>query len=402
MAKLISIFLNSAGVSIDSRLAAGKMFFALRGVRDGNDFAEDALRAGAVCAVVDRADVAARDERMILVDDTLTALQNMARVHREGLGIPIVAITGSNGKTTTKELTAAVLSKKYRVRATTGNLNNHIGVPLTLLSMSPETEVGIVEMGANHCGEIAALCAIAEPNYGLITNIGRAHLEGFGGEEGIRRGKGELYDWLVGNNGVALVRSTDAVLRAMVEERVGLNVEWYEDLEFDNENLVGRYNIYNMSAAAAAGRLLGVGDDDIRDAIESYVPSNLRSQRVEVAHDTTIVADCYNANPSSMELSLESFAALEDRRAKLLILGDMLELGAWSREEHRKVVEAAEKIGETWLVGNNFASVGDTHRHFKNSDELLDYLACNPIRDRLVLLKGSNGVGLNRVIDGFV
>ncbi|MBQ1205087.1 MAG: UDP-N-acetylmuramoyl-tripeptide--D-alanyl-D-alanine ligase, partial [Alistipes sp.] len=305
MTALYELYLKHPSISTDTRrIAPDSLFFALRGASfDGNRFAADALAKGAVAAIVDDPSVAV-DERYIVVKDTLRALQELAHEHRTALGIPILAIAGSNGKTTTKELVSRVLAEKFRIYATRGNLNNHIGVPLTLLAMTSETEFGIVEMGASACGEIARLCEIADPDFGILTNVGRAHLEGFGGEEGVRRGKGELYDYLTQYEGVAFLREEDETLRSMAEERTTLQAEYYSEREAEGieHHLEGIYNRYNVAAAAAIGRYFCIEEEAVRRAIGSYLPDNNRSQREERATNTLII-DCYNANPSSMQAS---------------------------------------------------------------------------------------------------
>lgn len=374
------------------------MFFALHGDRfDGNTYAADALGKGAAYAVVDNAETAT-DSRYIVVEDTLAALQQLAAHHRRVIGSTILAITGTNGKTTTKELVAAVLSRRHKVAATAGNLNNHIGVPLTLLAMR-EGDFGVVEMGASAVGEIAALCDIAAPDYGLITNIGRAHLEGFGGAEGVRRAKGELYDYLAAHGKTAFVRAADSVLMEMARERSGLRVHEYADEVFES-SLVGEYNIPNIAAAIAIGHEFGVPEDEIRAAITSYVPSNNRSQRIETEHNILIM-DCYNANPSSMRAAIESFAG------DTVILGDMAELGAYSDTEHEAIVAllVEHKIKEAYLVGPHFA---DAVRHlptvpgmqvetFPDTGALIKYLHDNSLHGRTILVKGSRSVGLERI-----
>ena len=314
MSSLYELYLRHPRISTDSRrIEPDSVFFALRGASfDGNRFAADALEKGAAYAVVDdpslpntRPDKA---DRLIVVDDALQTLQALAREHRRELGLPILTITGSNGKTTTKELVSRVLAEKYEVYATRGNLNNHIGVPLTLLAMTRDVEFGIVEMGASACGEIALLCSIAEPNYGIVTNIGRAHLEGFGGPEGVRRGKGELYDWLARTGGRVFVPANDPVLMSMAAERETLAAECYPTTLADGveHHLEGDYNRFNVAAAVAVGRYFGVDDERIRYAVGSYRPDNHRSQKIRTGQNTLIL-DCYNANPSSMQASLVNF-----------------------------------------------------------------------------------------------
>ena len=361
MSELYDIFREHPHISTDTRnIGADSIFFALRGATfDGNRFAAEALDKGAAYAVVDDP-AAVTDERMVLVGDTLGALQELAREHRRRLAIPILAISGSNGKTTTKELVSRVLAERFEVYATRGNLNNHIGVPLTLLAMTRDTQFGVVEMGASACGEIALLASIAEPNYGILTNIGRAHLEGFGGPEGVRRGKGELYDYLAAHGGTAFVPEADPTLGEMAAERPALKsvrcpLDGADGIE---SHLEGAYNRANIAAAAAVGRYFGVPEERIRAAIAGYRPDNNRSQRVVTGRNTLIV-DCYNANPSSMRASVENFLGepLDGRTQRIFILGDMLELGAWSEEEHRAIaaLAAGDPAARLMLVGGEFA-----------------------------------------------
>ena len=400
--RLYSHFCEHPHISTDTRhIEPDSIFFALRGTSfDGNRFAADALAQGAVCAVVDDPVVAATDSRMLLVDDTLQALQNLAREHRRALGIPIIAIAGSNGKTTTKELVSRVLAERYTVYATRGNLNNHIGVPLTLLSMTSEIQLGVVEMGASACGEIARLTAIAEPDYGLLTNIGRCHLEGFGGPEGVRRGKGELFDFLDDTGGWAFVRADDPVLTEMAAEHPRLHAERYDTSIADGfeSRLEGDYNRFNIAAAVVVGR------------------------RFETQRNTLIV-DCYNANPSSMRASIENFQKipLGSRSQRVLILGDMLELGEWSQQEHTEIIRLALSAEDVHihLVGNEFARAyaamaestqqGDT-RHPKSEPqqkitlypsraELIKALSNAPLSNTLILIKGSHSIGLEQSIE---
>lgn len=408
--QLYNHFCNHPTISTDTRrIERGSIFFALRGASfDGNTFAIEALKSGAAYAVIDSEDMFAKGgeyrERLILVDDVLTTLQELARHHRRALSIKILAITGSNGKTTTKELLSRVLLQKYKhLYATKGNLNNHIGVPLTLLSMDHTTDFGVVEMGASSCKEIELLCSIAEPNYGIITNVGRAHLGGFGGEAGVRRGKGELLDWLQKHNGVAFIPSENETIISMAQERDGLQFVEYRYSLSDGvtHHLEGEYNRFNVAAAVAVGREFGV--EGIEEAIASYIPENNRSQRVESQYNT-IIWDCYNANPSSMQVALENFTKEEfsNRNGKVLILGDMFELGEWSKEEHRRVIDLALRSGSTriYLVGKNFGSAlnqDDMVTHFNTRDELEIELKDHPIRGCAILVKGSRGVGLENI-----
>ncbi len=410
---LYNSFLGSTGVTTDSRkIEVGALFFALHGASfDGNDYAIAALEQGASAAVIDREDILEANpdyaERLILVDDTLQALQALAQEHRRRLAIPIIAIAGSNGKTTTKELVSRVLAEKFDVSTTKGNLNNHIGVPLTLLSMTEATEFGVVEMGASAQGEIALLCSIAEPNYGILTNIGLSHLEGFGGVEGIRKGKVELFDHLDQNGGRAFVAEEDKVLCEMACEREDLAVEYYSRSigEGFRSNLTGDYNRYNIAAAVEIGRYFGVADERIAEAILSFSPDNNRSQAVKTERNQLVV-DCYNANPSSMEVALDNIATMEAEH-KVLILGDMLELGKWSEEAHCNILRKADKVAaKIILVGGEFAkafvAVGEElqadYALYPTTAEALIALDNEPISGALVLLKGSRGIKLEQLV----
>ena len=412
--RLYTAFGNSTGVTTDSRkIEEGAMFFALHGASfDGNDYAIQSLEKGASVAVIDRADILEANpdhaDDLILVEDTLEALQALAREHRRELAMPIIAIAGSNGKTTTKELVSRVLAERFEVTTTKGNLNNHIGVPLTLLSMTNETEFGVVEMGASAQHEIELLCSIAEPNYGILTNIGLSHLEGFGGVEGIRKGKGELFDYLDENGGRAFVPQEDATLCDMVVEREDLAVEYYTRTiaEGFKSNLTGDYNRYNIAAAVAVGRYFDITDERIAEAILSFTPDNNRSQAVKTEHNSLVV-DCYNANPSSMEVALDNISTMEAKR-KVLILGDMLELGEWSEEAHCNILRKADKVaGEIILVGKEFAAahaiVGkeleSKYALYPTTAEALEALEKMPINGALILLKGSRGIALEKLVN---
>ncbi|MBR5105615.1 MAG: UDP-N-acetylmuramoyl-tripeptide--D-alanyl-D-alanine ligase [Alistipes sp.] len=412
--KLYTTFTNSTGVTTDSRkIEVGALFFALHGASfDGNDYAIQALEQGAYAAVIDRKDILENNpdkrDKLFLVEDTLEALQALAREHRRELAMPIIAIAGSNGKTTTKELVSRVLAEKFEVSTTKGNLNNHIGVPLTLLSMNAETEFGVVEMGASAQGEIALLCSIAEPNYGILTNIGLSHLEGFGGVEGIRKGKGELFDYLDENGGRAFVPQEDATLCEMAAEREDLAVEHYSRsvAEGFESNLTGDYNRYNIAAAVAIGRYFGIDDRHIAEAILSFKPDNNRSQAVKTERNSLVV-DCYNANPSSMEVALDNISTMVAEQ-KVLILGDMLELGEWSEEAHCNILRKADKVaGEIILVGGEFAKahaiVGkeleSNYALYPTTAEALIALNEKPLNNALILLKGSRGIALEKLIE---
>ena len=412
--QLYNLFIASTGVTTDSRkIESGAIFFALHGASfDGNDYAVQSLEKGASVAVIDSEEVLRNNpdyaERLVLVEDTLLALQMLAREHRRALAIPIIAIAGSNGKTTTKELVSRVLAEKFEVSTTKGNLNNHIGVPLTLLAIDAETEFGVVEMGASAQGEIALLCSIAEPNYGILTNIGLSHLEGFGGKEGIRKGKGELFDHLDKNGGRAFVPQEDATLCDMACEREDMAVEYYSRTiaEGFESNLTGDYNRYNIAAAVEVGRYFGIDDRHIAEAILSFTPNNNRSQAVKTERNSLVV-DCYNANPSSMEVALDNISTMEAER-KVLILGDMLELGQWSEEAHQNILRKADGVAdEVILVGGEFAKAYATvgkelecsYALYPSTAEALTALEKNPLRIALILLKGSRGIKLEILIE---
>ena len=409
--KLYSIFEQCSGVTTDSRkVAAGNLFVALRGANfNGNLYAVKALEAGAAYAIVDEQPAADTPtdilERIVVVKDSLLALQALAAEHRQRLQIPILGIVGSNGKTTTKELVSRVLAERFTVYATHGNLNNHIGVPLTLLAMDSSVEFGVVEMGASAQGEITLLCSICRPNYGIITNIGNAHLEGFGGHKGIIKGKGELYDYLNANGGTAFVAQQDEVLTLMASVRLNMSVEPYPYTlsEGYKSNLSGEYNSRNIAAAVAVGRYFNIAPERIVAAIESYIPENNRSQEQITAHGNRLIIDCYNANPSSMEVAIANIASKEG--AKLLILGDMLELGQWSESEHRRILELAASIGrvEMILVGEHFRRAAHSLALdavcFKSTAEAAAYLAQSRLSNRTILLKGSRGIALEKLIN---
>ncbi len=414
--RIYNLFEQYPHISTDSRhITAGSIFFALRGESfDGNRYALMAIDQGAVASVVDDRNLLREEDyegRLIVVDDVLTTLQQLARHHRRELGIELLAITGSNGKTTTKELLAAVLSRRFEnLYATLGNFNNHIGVPLTLLAMDRTTQFGVVEMGASSCGEIELLCSIAEPNYGVVTNVGIAHLEGFGGIEGVRRGKGELMDYLLRSGGRLFVAQENETITEMASEREGIEqIEYsYSLAEGLESRLEGEYNRYNIATAVAIGEYFGVVSGDIRDAIASYNPANNRSQRSETERNTLIV-DCYNANPSSMEAAISNFIGEDypNCECKVLILGDMRELGEWSMVEHQRVVRrvVGSDIEQIILVGEEFRR-GVEHLDiedprvalFESCEELKIYLLDRNISGCALLIKGSRGVGLEQII----
>ncbi|NDW12526.1 UDP-N-acetylmuramoyl-tripeptide--D-alanyl-D-alanine ligase [Bacteroides sp. 214] len=427
ISSLYQLFLNSAGVTTDSRnCQPNTLFFALKGESfNGNTFAEKALASGCSYAVIDEeAYLPVDDNRYVLVSDVLKTLQQLANYHRKQLGTKIIGITGTNGKTTTKELIAAVLSRKFKVLYTQGNLNNHIGVPLTLLQLKQEHDIAVVEMGASHPGDIKELVDIAEPDYGIITNVGKAHLEGFGSFEGVMATKGELYDYLRNKqNSLLFVNSDNPYLMEMSK---GFNVIYYGKegtpyvkgcvtgnspflaLEWeatDNQKhrvetqLIGDYNFTNALAAATIGTFFGVEATEIDKALAAYTPQNNRSQLKKTAYNTLII-DAYNANPTSMMASLENFLKMQAEH-KMVILGDMRELGADSVEEHTKIINYLNgaNFETVLLVGDVFSSLPHTYQSFKHVDELLLRLQSDPLKGKTILIKGSNSIRLNKTLD---
>lgn len=423
---LHEIFLCYPKVSTDTRkIEHGTLYFALKGAAfNGNDFALEALSKGAAYAIVDE-DIVGANEAVIKVDNVLSCLQQLANYHRKFLGIPVLGITGTNGKTTTKELVASVLSKKYKIVFTQGNLNNHIGVPLTLLSLTPDTEFAVIEMGASRPGDIKELCEIAEPNFGLITNVGVAHLEGFRSFDGVKKTKAELYDFLKKKDGLVFINYENPHLIEMLNSY--LNIYTYasssasvtahiigadpflrmsfkvgsSELNLQTQ-LSGAYNFENVLAAISIGSYFSIEAAAIKEAIESYKPENNRSQIIEKGSNTLFV-DCYNANPSSMKASIENFSNLSLTK-KLLILGDMFELGESSTQEHRNLLDQIVKlslVGSTWLVGAEFAKVNSSFglQHCNNADELIDHLKKQIISDTAILIKGSRGMRLEKILD---
>lgn len=412
------------GVSTDTRaLPEGSLFFALKGPNfDANAFAKDALEQGAKYAVVSD-EKYQKDERYLLVDDTLKALQLLANHHRRQLDVPVFGITGSNGKTTTKELIHAVLSQKYKCWATKGNLNNHIGVPLTLLNAPEDAEFLVVEMGANKLRDIHELCEIAEPTHGLVTNIGKAHLEGFGSFEGILRTKSELYQFLLDHKGTAFFNSRNEVLHSMstrftdpvfypakgdyyhcellkAEPFVVLKAENKEKIE---TRLMGVYNFENIAAALCVGKFFEVDAKKANAAVSGYVPANNRSQLIEKENGNMIIMDAYNANPTSMKAAIENFAAL-NRPKKVLIVGDMKELGEDSVKEHHDLGRLIAKydFDRVLLCGLSIIEVMDNNPdaiHFESREMLLNYLKSKKYRDTTFLVKGSRSMGLEEVAD---
>lgn len=411
------------------RLEIGAIFFALKGENfDANLFAQQAIEGGCKYVIVDSEQVC-NSENIFLVNNVLEALQKLAKYHRQQLKIPIIGITGSNGKTTNKELIHAVLSKKYNTYATKGNLNNHIGVPLTLLALNHLHEMAIVEMGANHQGEIEFLCDIADPDYGIITNIGKAHLEGFGGIEGVKKGKSELYKFLEKKNAKIFINGNDEILLELASKLskiyYGKNIEFdvhgelFQNAEFvefkwniknetiENSTLVkthmyGDYNFINLLCATCIGNYFEVNKLEINEALMSYYPEMNRSQ-VKKTEFNSIILDAYNANPSSMNIAINTFI-VQDFKNKMAVLGDMLELGEYSEQEHEKILLQLNnsKIDNVYLVGNNFYKLKNQFSHynfFVNVIELIDYFKNNKPIDTTILIKGSRGTQLEKIVD---
>ena len=418
-----SLFLKCNSVSIDTRkIEPNSLFIALKGENfDANTFAKEALEKGASFVVIDNENYFI-DQRTVLVENSLAALQELAKYHRQYLKVPIIALTGSNGKTTTKELINVVLSKKFKTRATVGNLNNHIGVPLTLLSFDSETELGIVEMGANHKKEIEFLCELALPDYGYITNFGKAHLEGFGGVEGVIIGKSEMYNYIAANDKLAFINLEDKIQveksKFLKSNTFGINKENadvnissiaanpFVEIRYSDSlirtHLIGLYNANNINAALTIGKYFGVDDKDIKDALESYIPANNRSQLI--ARGTNqIILDAYNANPSSMAVAIENFLQLDEVN-KVMVLGDMFELGTESFQEHQAIINLLlESEGVIcYLVGKEFYCHQMNRNNFyffETFDDFSRYFAGLKIEDTSILIKGSRGMALERTLN---
>jgi UDP-N-acetylmuramoyl-tripeptide--D-alanyl-D-alanine ligase len=410
-------------VSTDTRsISNGALFFALKGDNfNGNDFAKKALDSGASYCIIDEQQ-SQSNARFILVPDVLITLQELANFHRKYLNIPIIAITGSNGKTTTKELINSVLGQRYKTHATQGNYNNHIGVPLTLLQMDTSVDIGIVEMGANHIGEIANLCQISAPNYGYITNFGKAHLEGFGSAEGVVKGKCELYDYLKSNEGVVFINGDDKKQVQQIGDYKSVNIFSKDNssniqvsmtsqtpfISFESQGctmesqLVGIYNFSNAAAAIAMGCFFEVSLENIKKGIASYTPNNNRSQIIRKGSNT-IILDAYNANPSSMEVALDNFNSMKSS-LKIVILGDMFELGVHSKSEHQAVIDEVNSLNfsSAYYVGSHFfelASDSSKANFFKTTESFRNQLQSLVFKDALILIKGSRGMALESILD---
>ena len=418
-AELFEQFLKSKTVTTDTRnISKDCIFFALKGANfNGNTFAQEAINQGARIAIVDEAEFENKTNNIFLVDDALKTLQDLAKTYRNYLKIPFIGLTGSNGKTTTKELISAVLKEKFRTHYTFGNLNNHIGVPLTILSIPENTEIAVIEMGANHQKEIELLASISQPDFGYITNFGKAHLEGFGGFEGVIKGKSELYDYLKSANKIAFINANDPI---QVEKTTDIkrisfsdqnnadyqiqlieNKQEYLAVKYQNldiqSHLTGNYNFSNISCAIAIGSYFGIDSDLIKQGIENYYPSNNRSQIIE-KENYKIVMDAYNANPSSMEASLNNFAKFEG--SKTIVIGDMFELGEESKTEHQRILELAESLhfNQIYILGLHFKETNATNTNvvkFDNRQSFEEFLKNNAINSQNILIKGSHGMRLD-------
>lgn len=426
--KLYNSFLGSSGVTTDSRVAApGMIFFALRGDNfDAHIFVEQALNAGCSLAVIDNREFSIPG-KTYLVKDVLAALQELASYHRQHFNIPVIAITGSNGKTTTKEIIREVLAVKYNTLSTSGNLNNHIGVPLTLLELNSSHQIAVIEMGANHIGEIEVLCNIARPTHGLITNIGSAHLEGFGSLEGVKKAKSELFVYLKRTGGTAFVNADRPILKALSEQldlngilygrgekmfvtgkildsihgvKLKVIIKEAESALIIQTKLTGSYNFENIMAAVSTGMFFGVPPEMLKAAIENYTPSNNRSQLMDTLYNRLLL-DAYNANPDSMRASLINFNSMPGKD-KSVILGDMLELGDYADQEHEKIIMLLgdQQYNEVFLVGELFCNITGPadYLRFENVEKLIAWLKDNPLRHRFILLKGSRGLKLEKCV----
>jgi UDP-N-acetylmuramoyl-tripeptide--D-alanyl-D-alanine ligase len=430
--KLYELFLQHPVISTDTRkIAKGSLFFALKGDKfDANSFAQQAIEAGAAYAIIDNAQYRLGEE-YILVDDVLTTLQNLARYHRKQLKIPVIGLTGTNGKTTTKELIKAVLSQHFNTYATEGNLNNHIGVPLSILSVNKTHQMAVIEMGANHQKEIEMLCTISQPSHGLITNVGKAHLEGFGGAEGVKIAKGELYDYLQASNGVIFINTDSPVLAEMKAARGLQNTIGYGTQSSDNlitgrvtknapyvslewkgkdgvshevdSHLTGAYNLDNMLAAISIGTYFKMSDAEINAGISSYQPTNNRSQITQTANNT-LICDYYNANPSSMAVAIDNISTI-DAKDKVLVLGDMFELGDESAAEHEAIIQKAiaAPVNQRIFIGKAFHDLkqGFSADFYETTDDAIKALKEKPVKYSTVLIKGSRGMALERLVELF-
>lgn len=418
--KIYQLYSQKYLVTTDSRkVEPGCVFVALKGEHfDGNDFAYQVANDNiAACVIADRKDLP-QHERLFIVDDSLTALQELAKLHREKCKTPIIGITGTNGKTTTKELVASVLSQKYNIIYTQGNFNNHLGVPLTLLQIKPETEIAVVEMGANHPKEIELLCSLAQPNFGIITNIGKAHIEGFGSFEGVIKTKNELYDYLKNTNGKVFLNNDNPLLKELAHDLTSVSYGKDDSADYNasilssnpylsikwngkeiNTNLVGDYNFENVMAAITVGCCFNIEQELIIKALENYSPTNNRSQFIKTEKNE-VVMDAYNANPVSMTNSVRNFRNISDEN-HLLILGDMKELGNESVNEHQEILNLVKELGfnNVILVGSEFNKVNSGFVSFLNVEELISHINNNEIRGKKILIKGSHSIHLEKIIN---
>ncbi|MBS2099771.1 UDP-N-acetylmuramoyl-tripeptide--D-alanyl-D-alanine ligase [Carboxylicivirga linearis] len=416
-------FCDSTGISTDSRNCPDEaMFVALKGENfDGNKYVEEVLLKGAKYAITNNPNLA-HLKNVFIVEDTLKTLQELAQFHRRQLSFPIISITGTNGKTTTKELINAVLSEKFKTKATKGNFNNHIGVPLTLLSFTKEMAMGIVEMGANHIGEIGLLCAIAEPDYCIITNVGKAHLEGFGSFEGVKKAKGEMYDYAAKNDKLIFINHENSHLQEMATQnklrfefgrKTDIEVQLtnaapfvkinWTDKQLNKEyntstNLIGAYNLENINAAIAIGRYFNISPEAINHAISSYQPTNNRSQFIN-SKNNRIIMDAYNANPSSMAVALDNFNQIQENK-KWIILGGMKELGNDSLSEHKKLIKTIDdcEFSKVLLIGDEFSGINGSYNHFSNNNDCINFIKQNPPKEAYILIKGSRSNKLEELL----
>lgn len=426
ISQLYDIFKSYPAVTTDTRKSLqGSIFFALKGANfNGNKYARNAIENGCSYAIVDEPEYADESSNILLTDNSLKTLQELANYHRSQFKIPVIGITGTNGKTTTKELITAVLSEEFNVLSTEGNFNNHIGVPLTLLKMNKQHEVAVIEMGANHLGEIKTLAEIADPNYGLITNVGHAHIEGFGSFENVIKAKGELYDYIrIRKDGKIFVDYENKYLKNMLTE--GFDPIYYgmEDNLFVTgkvlstnpylifswkfsknyhtveTNLIGEYNLTNTLAAVAIGKYFGVKTNKINHAVKNYVPNNNRSQ-LKKTEKNTLIIDAYNANPTSMDAALRNFVKMNVPN-KILILGDMKELGSDTAMEHQKIIDlvSSSNFHDAFFIGDSFSKTQSPFMNFRTLDEFMNYLKEHPLTDKYILIKGSRSMQLEKCID---
>ncbi|RVU89707.1 UDP-N-acetylmuramoyl-tripeptide--D-alanyl-D-alanine ligase [Flavobacterium columnare] len=421
--ELYQCFLQCDSITTDTRkITPNSLFFALKGdLFNANEFAQEALNKGALFAVVDEKKYYTDENKMFLVNDSLKSLQELAHYHRTQLGLPVISLTGSNGKTTTKELINCVLSKKYNTVATQGNLNNHIGVPLTLLSIKEDTDIAIVEMGANHQKEIELLCNITSPDFGYITNFGKAHLEGFGGIEGVIKGKSEMYTYIENHHKTVFINLDDPIQEEKTQKinrytfstnnnkKANITIQKIEanpfvKIEYNGiqiqSNLIGIYNSNNINAAITIGKYFNITDNEIKDAIENYIPNNNRSQLIEKGNNK-IILDAYNANPSSMAAALSHFQQLDG--SKIAFLGDMFELGNESLEEHKKIIESIINTTniQFYFIGKDFYSSKIEKEHIFYYASFEDFIKNKPneINNTTILIKGSRGMALERILE---